>query len=142
MPHTMCNGVTPCPETTLGRNLVGAASKAAPQEAESWRKPYVEMRCRHRLRTRPRDRRAGRSRQKNVCEAIVAERLDRLNVDPSDIRKIHHMAAHAANRESARKTGYEAWVSLRSCKGNLVVKMSLRCKIRDVYGHGDCELGD
>ncbi len=79
---------------------------------------------------------------KKFCEAIVAERLDSLNVDSSDIRKIHYLAAHATNRDGGRKTGYEAWVSLRSCKGNLVVKMSLRCKIREVYGHGDCELGD
>ena len=37
--------------------------------------------------------------------------------------------------------GYEAWVSLSSCKGNLVIKLSKRCRIREVYGRGECKLG-
>ena len=77
---------------------------------------------------------------RNPCEATVAERLERLNVDPSDIRKIDYVAVRS-NREGGRLIGFEAWVSLRSCRGNLVVNMSRRCRIRDVYGRGECEVG-
>ncbi len=78
---------------------------------------------------------------RNPCEATVAERLERLNVDPSDIRKISYVALHSSRREGGPMIGFEAWVSLQSCKGNLVVNLSKRCRIRDVYGRGECELG-
>ncbi len=77
---------------------------------------------------------------RSPCEATVAERLDDLNVDPSDIRKIHYLAVRGV-REGGQLIGFEAWVSLHSCKGNLVINLSKRCRIRDVYGRGECELG-
>ena len=76
---------------------------------------------------------------RNPCKATVAERLERLNVDPSDIRKIDYVAVRG-NREGGQLIGFEAWVSLRSCRGNLVVNMSRHCRIRQVYGRGECEL--
>ncbi len=77
---------------------------------------------------------------RSPCEATVAERLDDLNVDPSDIRKIGYVAVRGG-REGGQLIGFEAWVSLQSCKGNLVINLSKRCRIRDVYGRGECELG-
>ncbi len=78
---------------------------------------------------------------RNLCEATVAERLERLNVDPSDIRRIDYVPVHRSRRDNTRVIGFEAWVSLRSCRGNLVINLSKRCRIRDVYGRGECELG-
>ena len=78
---------------------------------------------------------------RNPCEATVAERLERLNVDPSDIRRIDYVPVRRLSREGGRLIGFEAWVSLRSCRGNLVVNMSRHCRIRQVYGRGECELG-
>ena len=78
---------------------------------------------------------------RNPCEATVAERLERLNVDPSDIRRIDYVPVYRSRRDNTQLIGFEAWVSLRSCRGNLVVKMSRQCRIRQVYGRGECELG-
>ena len=78
---------------------------------------------------------------RNPCEATVAERLERLNVDPSDIRRIDYVPVRRSSRDNTRVIGFEAWVSLRSCRGNLVINLSKRCRIRDVYGRGECELG-
>ncbi len=75
------------------------------------------------------------------CKAAVAERLDQMQVDPSDIRKISYVALRSSRREGGPTIGFEAWVSLQSCKGNLVINLSKRCRIRDVYGRGECELG-
>lgn len=75
------------------------------------------------------------------CKAAVAERLERLNVEPSDIRGISYVVERGGGRDSSRVVGISAWVSLLSCKGNLVVDMSRHCRIRQVYGRGECDLG-
>ncbi len=75
------------------------------------------------------------------CEAVVAQRLDRLNVDPSDIRKISYIPIYRFMAEDEELIGYEAWVSLHSCRGNLVIDMDQYCRLRQVYGRGACDLG-
>ena len=74
------------------------------------------------------------------CEATVTERLSRLNVEPSDILKIS-CVAERGGRSSDRIMGIKAWVSLRSCEGNLVFDMSQHGQVRQVYGRGACDLG-
>ena len=75
------------------------------------------------------------------CEATVSERLGRLNVDPSDIHGIYSEAQRHIGRNKDRVVGILAWVSLRSCRGNLVIDMSRHCTVRQVYGRGECNLG-
>ncbi len=75
------------------------------------------------------------------CEARVSERLDRLNVSPSDIRGIFYEAQRHIGRNNDRVVGILAWVSLRSCRGYLVIDMSRHCTVRQVYGRGACDLG-
>ena len=75
------------------------------------------------------------------CEATAAERLDRLNVEPSDVRKISCLADIRGGRDGGRVVGITAWVSLHSCKGNLVIDMSRHGQVRQVYGRGACDLG-
>ncbi len=75
------------------------------------------------------------------CEATVSERLGRLNVDPSDIREIYYEAQRHIGRNVDRVVGILAWVSLRSCRGNLVIDTSRHCTVRQVYGRGECNLG-
>ncbi len=74
------------------------------------------------------------------CERTVAERLDGLNVDRSDVRGIYY-AAHRAGGRRDRVVRILAWVSLQSCKGYLVIDMDRHCRVRQVYGRGECSLG-
>ncbi len=74
------------------------------------------------------------------CVATVTERLNRLNVAPSDVTKIS-CVKEIGGRDGGRVTGITAWVSLQSCQGNLVFNMSRHGRIRDVYGRGACDLG-
>ena len=74
------------------------------------------------------------------CVATVTERLDSLNVAPSDVTKIS-CVKEIGGRTSSRVVGITAWVSLQSCNGNLVFNMSRHGRIRDVYGRGACDLG-
>ncbi len=78
---------------------------------------------------------------RKYCEATVAERLDRLNVEPSDIRGISYVQERRGGRDGGRVVGFSAWVSLKSCRGSLVIDMSRHCRVRQVYGRGECDLG-
>ncbi len=77
----------------------------------------------------------------SACKATVTERLNRLNVEPSDIRKISCIEVRRTSRGGDRVVGILAWVSLRSCTGNLVIDMSRHGRVRQVYGRGECNLG-
>ncbi len=75
------------------------------------------------------------------CERKVAERLDRLNVDRSDVRGIFYDAKRHRRGDNDRLVRILVWVSLQSCKGNLVIVLDPHCRIRQVYGRGECSLG-
>ncbi len=77
----------------------------------------------------------------HYCEAVVAQRLDRLDVDAADIRKINYIPIYRYTREDEHLIGFEAWVGLHSCRGSLVVDMNRHCRVRQVYGRGECDLG-
>ncbi len=57
---------------------------------------------------------------RNSCEATVAERLDRLNVDRADVRGVNYDVQRRTRGDNERVVGILAWVRLRSCKGYLV----------------------
>ncbi len=82
---------------------------------------------------------AGAARE--PCEARVVERLDRLNVERSDIRGIIYEVQRRTRGDEERAVGILAWVSLKSCKGYVVIDLSLRCHVRQVYGRSECDLG-
>ncbi len=75
------------------------------------------------------------------CVAAATERLNRLNVEPSDIRKISCLEDRSGGRDGGRVVGFTAWVSLRSCEGSVVIDMSRQGRVRQVYGRGACDLG-
>ena len=74
------------------------------------------------------------------CVATVTERLNRLNVAPSDVTEIS-CVKDVGGRDGDRVLGITAWVSLQSCTGNLVFNMSRHGRIREVYGRGACDAG-
>ena len=82
---------------------------------------------------------AGAARE--PCEATVVERLDRLNVERSDIRGVYYDVQRRTSGDNDRVVGILAWVSLKSCRGYLVIDLSVRCRVRQVYGRGGCDLG-
>ncbi len=82
---------------------------------------------------------AGAARE--PCAARVAERLDRLNVERSDIRDVIYDVQRQTRGDNERVVGILAWVSLKSCKGYVMIDLSTRCHVRQVYGRGGCDLG-
>ena len=78
---------------------------------------------------------------RTYCEATVSERLGRLNVDPADVRGIFYDVQRQGGRDNDRVRRILAWVSLQSCKGRLVIELDRHCRVRQVYGRGECSLG-
>ena len=69
------------------------------------------------------------------CKPTATERLNRLNVDPADVRKIVWVEIYKARGTIER---IDAWVSLYSCKGNVVIEITPWCYVRQVWGKGEC----
>ena len=72
------------------------------------------------------------------CKPTVAERLDRLNVDPSDVIKIDWVEEIRKKGDDEYVERIDAWVSLRSCKGHVVMEITPHCYVRQIYGRGEC----
>ena len=77
---------------------------------------------------------------RKFCEAEVKERLDLLELDPSDIREITYDAQYSG-RDNRRLVRALAWVGLHSCKGYVIIDLTRQCTVREVYGRGECNLG-
>ncbi|MCB2100636.1 MAG: hypothetical protein KDE22_07185 [Rhodobacterales bacterium] len=69
------------------------------------------------------------------AQAVLAD----LKVDPADIRLVDYVTQYDA-RPNHRVIGYEAFVSFKSCPGNLVIDMNRDCHVRQVYTRGDCRV--
>ena len=76
----------------------------------------------------------------NLCETVVTERLNQLDIDIADIRSIYYVRRIRTGRENDRVIGIDAWVNFHSCKGSLVINMSRHGHVRQVYTRGECEV--
>ncbi len=72
------------------------------------------------------------------CSSTPTERLNRLKVDPSDVRKIEWVEIHKGRGDDVVIERIDAWVSLHSCEGHVVIEITPHCYVRQVYGKGEC----
>ncbi len=72
------------------------------------------------------------------CKPIVTERLNRLKVDPADVRKIDWVGIVESKGDDDYVMRIDAWVSLRSCEGQVVIEITPNCYVRQIYGKGEC----
>jgi hypothetical protein len=78
----------------------------------------------------------------NACQAAVSEHLERMKIDTGDVRTISVSARTRSRRGGNRVIGIDAWVSLESCRGSLVMRMSRSCRLKEVYSRGECRFPD
>ena len=71
------------------------------------------------------------------CKGPVADHLKRLNVDERDVTKIGVLPVKT---RKGKLLGYRAWVSLKSCRGSLVINTTAHCKVIDEYTRGECKM--
>jgi len=67
-----------------------------------------------------------------VCRTAVRDALAEKNVSQDWIDRIHYQAIRAGNRVS----GFQAWVYPKDGRGALVVELSNRCQVRQIWASG------
>ena len=73
------------------------------------------------------------------CQAVVDAKLAEHGVALDNVasrKTVHQRTGGEANLIE----GYSTWVALKSCKGNVVVDLSLECDIEQAYVSGNCSV--
>ena len=83
---------------------------------------------------------AGASSHNYRCQAVVEAKLQEIGVGQGDIRAITVVPTHSSGSEDKPLTGYSTWVALKSCKGSVVVDLSLICDMQQTYANGACRI--
>ncbi len=71
-----------------------------------------------------------------ACQDAIADYLKSLKIDAKDVASLN---VYAVKQNLGRPFGYKAWVSLKTCRGNLIINLSLNCRVTDAYTRGDCK---
>ncbi len=74
------------------------------------------------------------------CDAAVRSELGRLGVSLGTVDGASFVDVTDGGRSGIRVVGYEAWTSLTTCRGSVVTKFDLACRVRETYARGDCRL--
>lgn len=78
----------------------------------------------------------------NDCDAAVDRRLERLDINRGDVKKITYMSQIQTTGKNGdtKERGVDAYVRLHSCRGSLVIDMDEMCHVRQVYTRGKCDI--
>ena len=71
------------------------------------------------------------------CETVAAERLGGLGIAATEVKGIS-MIEVVDNPEFGTTSEWQAWAKLQSCPGNVVIKMTPRCRFKGAYTRGEC----
>ena len=73
------------------------------------------------------------------CKTVAAKHLEDLGIDAEDVEDIA-MIRILTNPEFGSIIELQAWTILKSCPGNLVIKLTPFCRVKEVYTRGGCRL--
>ncbi len=73
------------------------------------------------------------------CKTVAAKHLERLGIDAEDVMDIA-MIHILDNPEIGSIIEMQAWTLLKSCTGNLVIKLTPLCRVTEVYTRGGCRI--
>lgn len=74
------------------------------------------------------------------CDTVVPERLAALGIARTDIEKSLTEEIWGFSDRGDVFRGWTVWMDLKSCKGELVVRLSTTCSVTTVYTRGECSL--
>ena len=72
------------------------------------------------------------------CTTTVTRHLDGLGIDRSDVTDIFMITIPQWRAHEREDNELQAWASFRSCAGNLVVKLTTVCRVKEEYTRGGC----
>ena len=79
-------------------------------------------------------------RGNHPCDAAERSELGRLGVSLETVDRSSFVDVTDGGRSGIRVVGYEAWTSLTTCRGSVVTKFDLACRVQETYARGDCHL--
>ncbi len=73
------------------------------------------------------------------CQTVAAKRLESLGIAPTEVKDIS-MIRILNNPEFGTIRELQAWATLLSCSGNVVIKLTPRCRVKETYTRGGCRV--
>ncbi len=73
------------------------------------------------------------------CLDEAEARLSSLDLDRDTIKSVSILKV-VSNPNFDTPIGYDVWVSLHNCKGNLVFQMSKLCTVKQAFTRGGCQV--
>ena len=73
------------------------------------------------------------------CITVAAKHLEDLGVPARDVKDIAIIRI-LSNPEFGSVLELQAWASLHSCSGSVVVKLTHFCRVKETYTRGGCQL--
>ncbi len=73
------------------------------------------------------------------CQTVAAKRLESLGIAATEVKDIS-MIRILNNPEFGTTRELQAWATLLSCPGNVVIKLTPRCRVKEAYTRGDCRV--
>ncbi len=77
----------------------------------------------------------GQAYAKPKCETPVTRYLGHLKIAEDEVTNISVISVRPT---TGRRLKYRAWVSLKSCRGSLVINLTPLCGVMDTYTRADC----
>ncbi len=77
----------------------------------------------------------GQAYAKPKCETSVTRYLGHLKIAEDEVANI---SVFSVKPSTGRRLGYRAWVSLKSCRGSLVINLAPHCGVVDTYTRAEC----
>ena len=77
----------------------------------------------------------GQAYAKPKCETSIGRYLAHLKIAEDEVTNI---SVFSVKPPTGRRLGYRAWVSLKSCRGSLVINLAPHCGVVDTYTRADC----
>ncbi|MEE9296620.1 MAG: hypothetical protein V3W34_16875 [Phycisphaerae bacterium] len=79
---------------------------------------------------------SGQAQASHACQDAIADYLESLKIDAEDVTTLN---VYAVKQNLGQPMRYNAWVSMKACRGNLIINLSLNCRFDDAYSRGDCK---
>ncbi len=77
----------------------------------------------------------GQDYAKPKCETTITRYLEHLKIAEDEVTNISVLSVKPPK---GKLLGYRAWVSLKSCRGSLVINLRPYCEVTDTYTRADC----
>ncbi len=73
------------------------------------------------------------------CQTVAAKRLESLGIAATEVKDIS-MIQIVNNPEFGSIRELQAWATLLSCRGSVVIKLTPHCRVKEAYTRGGCRV--